>query len=333
MRKRYMPRGVFEVGAATIAKLHLSTSTPLEDLANRTWSGYSSSIIDDGVVSDWVQAAAEGIAWLRQNNAEALPEFFRHLQWYCMCHDDAGRPKRKRLFDGLWFQKSTRDPQRVKNFGKKLTLYYAGLVSGLCPPAPDGWSLGNRRGHGSLGPRCPRRRPLNKTFEAHPGTLAGPSWGGRMKPVDLPAWKAGARGRPLRSLIGYKMARQDVETSDRAIEGMLVLLPASARGDLERQAEVVSLLAHTSKFWETDCADFYEWVENASRKVLAERGVVADDDTLFNAFELVCLVLTRHVYTDPEIRRASRLVHSVKWIFVTLFLVGGAAGVLYMFLR
>lgn len=144
MKKKYMPRDVFEVGAATTAKLHLSTNIPLEDLANRIWSGYSGSIIDDDVVSDWVEAASEGIASMRKNNAEALREFFHHLQWYCMCHDDKGRPKRRRLFDGLRFQKSIQDPERVENFVMKLTVYYAGLVSGLFPPAPDGWSLSNR---------------------------------------------------------------------------------------------------------------------------------------------------------------------------------------------
>ena len=129
------------------------------------------------------------------------------------------------------------------------------------------------------------------------------------------------------------MARQDAETRDRAIEGMLILLPASARGDLERHAEAVSLLAHTSKFWDTDCADFYEWVEDASRRLFEKRGIVADDDTLFNAFELVCVVLTRHVDTNPDVRRASRLAHNVMRIFVTLLLVGGVAVVLYTFLR
>jgi hypothetical protein len=115
---------------------------------------------------------------------------------------------------------------------------------------------------------------------------------------------------------------------------MLSLLPGNARGDLERHADAVSLLAHTPKFWATDCADFYEWTEDASRRLFEKRGIVANDDTLFNAFEFVCLVLTRHVDTNPEVRRVSGLRHRAMWIFLALvLLVGGGAVLLYVFLR
>lgn len=141
MAKKYMPRDVFEVGVATVARMHLLSGKPPEDIAIMAWQSYAASLIDDGVVPDLVRAAADGIAWLQKNNAPALPEFFHHLQWYLLHHDDQGRPKRRKLFNGLLFQRSVKDPDRVANFHKKLVAYYVGLTTGLMPPAPQGWSF------------------------------------------------------------------------------------------------------------------------------------------------------------------------------------------------
>lgn len=144
MGKKYMPRDVFEVGVATVARMHLLSGKPLEDIATMAWQGYASSIIDDGVVSDLVRAANDGIAWLQKNDAPALQEFFHHLQWYLLHHDDQGRPKRRKWLNGLMFSRSVKDVDRVGNFQKKLVAYYVGLTAGAMPPAPQGWSFSGK---------------------------------------------------------------------------------------------------------------------------------------------------------------------------------------------
>lgn len=147
MTKKYMSSWVFETGVTTIAKLHLTTNKPVEELARILWNeGYQRTIKDDGVVPDMTSAVSQALEWLRKMQAKDLPDFLHHLQWYCACFDDDGKYKRKKLLDGLWFQKSIQDPQRVEHFMEKLTRYYIGLVAGLrnFPPAPDGWSLHNR---------------------------------------------------------------------------------------------------------------------------------------------------------------------------------------------
>lgn len=141
MRKKYMPRDVFEVGAATVARMHLLSGKPPEDIAMMAWQNYASSIIDDNVVQDLVRAAEEGVAWLQKINAPALPEFFDHLRWYLLHHDDQGNPRRRKWLNGLMFSRSRKDVDRVDNFHKKLVAYYVGLTTGQMPPAPQGWSF------------------------------------------------------------------------------------------------------------------------------------------------------------------------------------------------
>lgn len=144
MAKKYMPKDVFEVGVSTIAKAYLTTGRGLEELANMMWDGYSSSIIDDGVVEDLVKAASKVITWLEDQNAPSIPGLFHHFQYFCINFDDEGKPKKKKLFNGLWFQKVVPQPNRVEDFTRKLQVYYIGARAGVMPLAPEGWSLSNR---------------------------------------------------------------------------------------------------------------------------------------------------------------------------------------------
>lgn len=141
MAKKHMPQDVFEVGVVTVARMHLLSGKPPEEIAMLAWQNYSASLIDDGVVPDLVRAVTESIAWLNQNDAPALQEFFHHLQWYLLHHDDQGKRKRRKLFDGLLFQRSIKDKDRVAKFHDKLVAYYVGLTTGVMPPAPRGWSF------------------------------------------------------------------------------------------------------------------------------------------------------------------------------------------------
>ena len=141
MKKIYMPKDVFEVGVSSIAKVHLVTEKSIEEVANVVWNNYSEQIIDDGVVEDMVTASKRAIDLLQEWGAPSIPELFTHFQHFCIHCDDAGEPKKKKIFNGLRFQKSIKDEERIKRYLKKLEVYYIGAKSGLMPLAPDGWSL------------------------------------------------------------------------------------------------------------------------------------------------------------------------------------------------
>jgi hypothetical protein len=141
MAKKYMPKDLFQVGSASVALFHLVSGHPTDEIASLVWQGYASSIIDDGVAPDLSRAANGGITWLQNIDAPVLPIFFTNLQWYLIHHDDQGKRKKSKLFDGLLFARSIEDPDRVEKFQKTLMAYYFGLITGAMPAAPPGWSI------------------------------------------------------------------------------------------------------------------------------------------------------------------------------------------------
>jgi len=146
MTKIFMPRFVFDTGCATVTRVYLRFGKPVEYEARALWSGYTEHIVDDGVVADWTTAVTEGLARLPEKDPTKLLDFFHHMQWYCMCFGHDGRYNRAQLVNDLGSNPSVQDPQRVNHYLAKLAAYYVGLTSGVrqFPPAPDGWSIGNR---------------------------------------------------------------------------------------------------------------------------------------------------------------------------------------------
>jgi len=139
-----------------------------------------------------------------------------------------------------------------------------------------------------------------------------------LQPVDVDRWKSQVRGKTLRQFIRYKMSRQTAADREVALHGMLQELPPESRGDVLAQVETFQLLAHTRDFWQRDCADFYESIEQEVRAKMTERRIAPDNEDVFNAFEFICLALSRAVDTSPGIRGAARIVHVIRlsWLVV-----------------
>ena len=152
------------------------------------------------------------------------------------------------------------------------------------------------------------------------------------RPVDVASWKSKVRGRTVREFIRHKMTRQSAAEREAAMDGMRELLPVSTRDDVLAHVETVELMAHTQQFWQRDCADFFESIEDEVSPKMKQRGVIADDEDLFNAFEYICLALTRAVDTSRGIKGVAeiRTITRVGWwvIVAVVFLL-----VLYLLLR
>lgn len=145
------------------------------------------------------------------------------------------------------------------------------------------------------------------------------------QPPDVQAWKDGARGKSTSALIAYKLQRQSADERALGLSGIIEQFPQMARTDLEDQIKAMVLVAHTAVPWKMDCAEFYEWIEKVTRGNLAKRGVLSDDDTLFDAFEAVCLALTRAVETNPNVRRASGISEGFPWLSTAALAIPVAA--------
>ena len=140
----YMPQRVFEVGAASIAKMHLDLGRPVDALAAEIWENYATAYINDGVENDLKNAATEAIQMLETLEAPSPAEFLNHFQYFTIHYDEEGKPRKKKMFGGTWFNKAAQNKNRRQDFIKRLSSYYIGAIAGLMPLAPDGWSIGSR---------------------------------------------------------------------------------------------------------------------------------------------------------------------------------------------
>ena len=139
MHGKPLPKPVFEVGAAALVRMHLANGKPMPELARRIWSEYERQCDDPSAVEDWVSAASQTLAWLKDRGLPAPDQLMRHFQYFCQSFEDDGRPKKRRLLDGIFFAKNSYDPDRVAKFFKKAQIYCAAAQGGLVPLAPEGF--------------------------------------------------------------------------------------------------------------------------------------------------------------------------------------------------
>jgi hypothetical protein len=137
--KKHLPKAVFEVAAVAVARIHLATAKPLAEVASSIWAQYERQCEDPSADSDMTAAADALLNWLREKEFAALPQLLRHFQYFCQAFEDNGRPKKRRLFDGLRFQKEDHNPQRVPTFVRKAQVYCVSAQSSLVPLAPDSY--------------------------------------------------------------------------------------------------------------------------------------------------------------------------------------------------
>lgn len=139
MPSKPLPKAVFEVGAVSIARIHLATGKPLRETALAIWAEYERQVKDPTAVEDWTAAASQIVTWVKENSLPAPVELMRHLQHFCQMFEDNGRPKKKRLFNGLFFSKNDYEPTRVATLMRKAQVYCASAQGGLAPLAPESY--------------------------------------------------------------------------------------------------------------------------------------------------------------------------------------------------
>jgi hypothetical protein len=144
MAKKNMSKDVFEACVSSIAIHHLTTGKTIDELASIVWEGYAQDVADDNVALDLSAATKQSLSFLNETNSTEIAEFFNHFQFFCLNYDDLGKQKKKKIFNGLWFEKPEQTPHRVNDYLRKIKSYWVGAKSGLMPLAPSGWSMSNR---------------------------------------------------------------------------------------------------------------------------------------------------------------------------------------------
>jgi hypothetical protein len=138
-KKKHLPKAVFEVGATAIARIHVATGRPLSSIAKSIWAEYERQCEDASAEKELAAAAEAVLLWIQERNLPSREHLLRHLQYFCQAFDDDGRPKKKKLLGGLWFQSDTYQPDRVQAYLRKAQVYCASAQSGLVPLAPEGY--------------------------------------------------------------------------------------------------------------------------------------------------------------------------------------------------
>ena len=138
----YMPQRVFEVGAASIAKVHLLKGISIAESAAALWAQYSTSYIDDGVEEDLKSAAVEAIKTLEEMEEPSPIKLLHHFQYFTINYDEEGKPRKKKLFGGTLFSRDPQNKNRKQDFLQRLAAYYAGVRASIMPLAPEGWVPG-----------------------------------------------------------------------------------------------------------------------------------------------------------------------------------------------
>lgn len=120
--------------------------------------------------------------------------------------------------------------------------------------------------------------------------------------VNLSELRAGFEGRPFSRLIDHHLNRQSQDQRIQGINGTVAMLPEDTRGLVEGFIDRWNLRAYDRAFWQTDTASVFDEMTEDAKKVFFDMGLSADDDMLFNMFNIVVLNYAYSVYDQPKMR-------------------------------
>ena len=131
----YMPQRVFDVGALTIAFIHLKTGERIEIVAQQAFQQYEKSYLDDKILLQWIDATKEALKSLDtlfpNIDKETKIATLVHLKNCVAKYNLDGTKRKKRLLAGTLFNKENEpNHQRVKQFLAHLSTYHLFLQSG-----------------------------------------------------------------------------------------------------------------------------------------------------------------------------------------------------------
>jgi hypothetical protein len=80
------------------------------------------------------------------------------------------------------------------------------------------------------------------------------------------------------------------------------MLPEQAHGLVEGFIDRWNLRAYDQVFWDTDTASVFDEITKDAKNVLSEIGLQADDEMLFNMFNIIVLSYAYSAYDQPKMR-------------------------------
>lgn len=139
-RKKFVPQSLFDLGAASIAKVHLLNDVPIAEHAEFVYEQwYRDAYLDDGVQEDWIWAAGEALRIVDVLPASLRESALHHFEYFSDKYHPDGRRRAWRLLDGTRYNQAPHNPRRREDFSRNLLAFLAMYVQGRAPAPPAGW--------------------------------------------------------------------------------------------------------------------------------------------------------------------------------------------------
>lgn len=110
-----------------------------------------------------------------------------------------------------------------------------------------------------------------------------------MQQINLQQMRADYRGKSYADLVRYHLVRQTQQQRLAAIQGTVALLPESVQPAVWDFVDTWDARASDANFWHGDSATVLDAITADARRLLTGMNVNADDDTLFDLFNLVTM--------------------------------------------
>jgi hypothetical protein len=125
-----------------------------------------------------------------------------------------------------------------------------------------------------------------------------------VRTVSFDEFRDKVRGTTYRELIEYHLRSHPPEEVRQALREVLGVLPEEGTAVASELASRWSERLSDGEIWERDCAEVAEEIAGEARRRLEDRDAPADQDVLFDLFEVVTLNYARAAHEHESVRRA-----------------------------
>jgi hypothetical protein len=123
-----------------------------------------------------------------------------------------------------------------------------------------------------------------------------------MQQIDLYRLREGYRGTRYADLIQHHLERQTPQQRAAAIRGTIQMLPLRIQPSIEGFIDRWNAKAYDQSFWESDTAAVFDEISADARELLARSALIADDETVFNVFNIITLSYASSAAGQPKMR-------------------------------
>lgn len=123
-----------------------------------------------------------------------------------------------------------------------------------------------------------------------------------LKSTNLSEMRTVFVGDPFYKLVEHHLNQQSQDQRIKTINATIGMLPGEARELVVEFIDRWNLRAYDRAFWATDTASVFDEITLDAKNALFEIGLLADDEMLFNIFNIIVLRYAYSAYDQPKMR-------------------------------